>query len=277
MAYEQVTYSREGAIATLTLSRPRARNAVSRKMAGEIRSALTQAGADPEVKVLVVTGAGDVFCAGVDVNEASQGIDLTAGHEGQVLQNPAGGLDLVLRRLDKPTVAAVNGPAIGMGCDLALCCDFRVCAPAARFWEPYVQRGSIPSAGCYYLPRLVGLAHAYRMLLLGEPVGAEEAERIGLAHKVVTAEQLGPETRALAERLAQASPFCLQATKHAIWRGLEEDLESTLDYVTHARTVAELSGDFEEGIRAYLERREPVFPGRRIALTHRGKGIRPNP
>lgn len=275
MPYEQITYSREGTIATLTLNRPRARNAVSRKMAGEIRAALTQAGADPEVRALIVTGAGDVFCAGVDIAEASQGIDLTAGHEGQVLQNPAGGLDLVLRRMDKPTVAAVNGPAIGMGCDLAVCCDFRLCAPNARFWEPYVQRGSVPSAGCYYLPRLIGLARAYRMLLLGEPVDAEEAERIGLAYRVVPPDQLGGEARALAERLAQASPVCLQATKHAIWRGLEEDLESTLDYVTHARTVAELSGDFEEGMRAYRERREPVFPGRRIALTHRGKGIKP--
>ncbi len=275
MSYEQVTYSREGAIATLTLNRPRARNAVSRKMAAEIRSALQEAGRDSQVRVLVVTGAGDAFCAGVDLNEARQGIDLTAGPEGQVLQNPAGGLDLILRRLDKPTVAAVNGPAIGMGCDLALCCDFRVCAPTARFWEPYVQRGSIPSAGCYYLPRLIGLAGAYRMLLLGEAVDAEEAERIGLAHKVVPADEVMVEANAMAEQLAQASPTCLQATKHAMWLGLEADLEATLDYVTHARTVAELSGDFEEGIKAYLERREPVFQGTRVALTNRGKGIPP--
>ena len=262
MANEVTIYQKEGGIATLTLNRPEKLNAVTRQLAGEARAAIEDAGKDPAVRVLLITGAGRAFCAGLDMREAASGRDVVTPDSG-ILQRPAGALDLLLQKVDKPTIAAVNGPAIGMGCDLALACDMRLGSENASFGELYVKRGMVPSAGCYYLPRLVGLAKAMEVLLFGDLIEAKEAERMGLLNKLVPQAQLMAVARQWASRLAQSSPVSVQFIKKALWVGQEASLERMLEFVTLARTCGELSDDAVEGVKAYVEKREPVFTGRR--------------
>lgn len=179
-----------------------------------------------------------------------------------MLERLAGGLDLALRNLEKPTLAAVNGPAIGMGCDLALACDLRLASESAYFCEAYVRLGMVPSAGPYYLPRLVGLARAFEVLYFGDNISARDAERMGIVNKVVPDSDLPQATAEFALRLSKVSPIAAKFTKHAVYLGLETDLLKTLEYVTYARTVMHQTPDAGEGVRSVLEKREPRYTRR---------------
>ncbi|MFC1939207.1 enoyl-CoA hydratase/isomerase family protein [Chloroflexota bacterium] len=264
MTYEQILYSVDDTIATLTLNRPEKSNSITRKLTQEIRAGIEEAKRDPEVRVLVITGAGRVFCAGVDIEERKKGMSVTMPPEGSILQSLAGGLESVLRRFYKPVIAAVNGPAVGMGCDLALAADFRIGSERAAFAESYVRLGMLPSAGPYLLPRLVGLGRAFEILLLGQRIDAQKAMEWGLLYKLVSQEELMPETYELARILAkEVSPTAVQFCKQAVYIGLENDLDGTLDHITYGRTAAELSEDSVEGFKAWEEKRAPQYTGRR--------------
>lgn len=170
----------------------------------------------------------------------------------------------MLKKVPQATIAAVNGPAVGMGCDLALCCDFRIASEKASFAETYVRFGLIPSAGTYFLPRLVGLQKAFQMLMLGDSVNAEEALKTGLVYKVVPEEQLESATQELAQRLiTSSSPASIASIKRAVWAGYELDFDRAMEFVTYARSVTDLSGDVEEGIKAFREKRAPAFTVKR--------------
>ncbi len=257
MEFETIKYTKDKrGVARLTLSRPEALNAQNAKMRSEVPMALREADADPEVKILVITGDGRAFCAGVDVKEVSQ---TSPSKKDQVWPDAAGAGDIAVRNVRKITIAAVNGPAIGMGCDLALCCDFRIASEKATFWEAYA-RLMPPSAGTWYLPRMIGLPKAMEMLLLGEPVEAKEAERLGMVYKVVPHNKLESATEELVGKLLKFSPAVLQFTKRSIMDGLEKNLAQAMDYISYTRYICYNMGIIGEAAKAIAEKRPPQYP-----------------
>jgi 2-(1,2-epoxy-1,2-dihydrophenyl)acetyl-CoA isomerase len=257
MDFETIKYTKDKrGVARLTLNRPEALNSQNAKMRSEIPAALRQADADPEVKILVVTGEGRAFCAGLDVKEASQRYGAKTVNP---WPEPAGAGDINVRNVRKITIAAVNGPAVGMGCDLALCCDFRVMSEKGSLWEAYA-RLMPPSAGTWYLPRLVGLAKAMEILLLGEPVEAKEAERLGLVYKVVPHEKLENATEELIGKLLKYSPAVMQFTKRSIMDGLEKNLAQAMDYISYTRYICDNLGIIQEAAKAISQKRPPKYP-----------------
>ncbi len=256
MEYQTIKYIKDGrGVAKLTLNRPEVLNAMNLKMRAEQMNAFKEADSDPEVKILVITGEGRAFCAGLDVKEARE----TYGVKRSPWPETAGAGDIALRNIRKITIAAVNGPAIGAGCDLALCCDFRILSEKGSLWEAYA-RLMPPSAGTWYLPRLVGLSKAMEILLLGEPVDAKEAEKLGLALKVVPHDQLENATEELITKLLKFSPTVLHFTKRAIMNGLEKGFESTMDYISYTRYICDDLGIIREAAQAIAEKREPQYP-----------------
>ena len=253
MSYEYLLCSVDDrGLATMKLNRPQKLNAMNFKMQGEIRGAIQKFGQDPQVKIILVTGEGRMFSSGVDVQEVAQLKEIKE----TAFPPRAGGLDLLMKECDKITIAAVNGPAIGMGCDLTLTCDFRIASDKAVFWQAYA-RLMPPSAGTWYLPRLVGLQKAMEMLLLGEPVEAPEAARIGLVYKTVPHEELMREAERLIQKLLSFSPAVLHHTKHSILKGLEQDFATAMEHIRYTRAVCAHLGIIEEAARAIMEKRAP--------------------
>ena len=241
-------------VATLKLNRPDKLNAMNKKFQNEIADAVTAFSQDKKVKIVVVTGAGRAFSAGVDFLDLSQLKDVKE----TALPMPAGRLDRLMKECDKITIAAVNGQAIGMGCDLALTCDFRLASDKAVFWQAYA-RLMPPSAGTWYLPRLIGLQKAMEMLLLGEPVEAGEAAKIGLVYKTVPHDSLMDEVEVLIGKLLQYSPAIMAHTKHSIMAGLERDFASAMEYVRFSRAVVAHLGVIEEAASAMVQKRPPKW------------------
>jgi len=245
-------------VARLTLNRPEKLNAFDGKMQAEIRAALDETDADPKVKVLVITGKGRYFAAGLDVKEAAERMP-EAGQQRSVWPAPAGAGDIRAASVKKITIAALNGPAVGMSCDLALSCDFRIMAESATLWEAYA-RLMPPSAGTWFLPRMIGMQRANEMLLLGEPVDARKALEWGLVYQVVADDQLEAATEALVQKILRYSPAIMQFTKASIMGGLSKDLEAAMDYITWTRYVAQNLGIVREAARAIAEKRPPEYP-----------------
>jgi 2-(1,2-epoxy-1,2-dihydrophenyl)acetyl-CoA isomerase len=260
MDYEDIIHSKEGGIVTITLNRPDRRNAFSPAMSASIAAAVEDAAQDSNVRVLVLTGTGQAFCAGADVKAMAEGSGEQVGRE-------AGGghvsLPLLLHEFDKPVIAAVNGVAVGGGLDLALACDIRIASEKARFAEVFIRRGLIPAmGGVFFLPRLVGIDRACELIWTGDMVDAREAEQIGLVTRVVPHEELETATMELAEKLAKGPPLAIQKAKNAIYAGLGVDLRASLAQTAAAVNELRKTEDHAEGARAFVEKREPVFRGR---------------
>ena len=246
-------------IATLTLDRPDARNALDAALKGELLDAVRMADHDPAVRVVVLTGAGAAFCAGQDLREATSP---DAPNLSTVLRETYNPLILAMRRLDKPIVAAVNGVAAGAGVALALACDLRIAADSASFVLAFGRIGLVPDSGTtWFLPRLVGAARAAELALVGDPLSAADAERWGLVNRVVPAEALAAEARAVATRLAAGAPHAMALAKRllngAFAAGLEDQLEAEAD----AQGIAGRTADHREGVAAFLDKRPPRFTG----------------
>jgi enoyl-CoA hydratase/carnithine racemase len=262
MEYRSILYKKEKGRLTITLNRPRALNALNREMIEELLHATRQASGDPEVRVLILTGAGRAFCFGADVSEFSRQIATGTSDSGMVLLQKVQEVICLLTSIPKPTLASVNGFATGLGLDLALACDLRVAAQRAKFAEAYISMGLIPDGGgTFFLPRLVGLARAAEMIFTGEPLDAPEAVRIGLVNRVVPAEELAKATENLADKLAKSPPLALGRAKQALWKNLGGDLESALRVEAQGQKVCLESHDHREAVQAFLEKREPVFRG----------------
>lgn len=263
MEYKDIVYSKEAAVATITLNRPEKLNSFSPEMISSIERALADAASDDEVKVLVLTGAGQAFSSGGDVGAmADQSArQQTEGTRDAVTEGAP--LYRLVHHFPKPTVAQVNGVCAGGGIEIALACDIRIASDRARFSEAFIRRGLIPmGSGTFVLPRLVGLDRACMLIWTGDMVGAAEAERIGLVSKVVPHEELRDATRELAGKLAKAAPLAVRAAKEAIYRGLGTGLDTALDWaVAQDRELAKTE-DHREGSRAFVEKREPVFKGK---------------
>jgi len=257
--YPDIIYSKEGHIATITLNRPERMNAFSMAMIDSIQRALQDAAADAEIRVIVVTGAGRGFCAGLDLKEPP---DFRGGFSGQTAaQAPA--MPLITSSIDKPIIASLNGAAIGWGLELALLCDIRVAAGNARIGDRHLNYSVIAdNGGLFILPRLVGWAKACELSFTGQLIDGKEAERIGLVNKAVPPEQLEATTREMANTIANQPPLAVQLTKRAMRDGLSSDLRTSQDYAIVLLRQLVGSEDFGEAMKALMEGRQPQFQGR---------------
>ena len=254
----------EERIATLTLNRPERLNALGDTLREDLYDAIIQCGTDPNVRVLVITGAGRGFCSGGDVK--------TMRERDQSGETPSPGsrfaqirdrVILALRDCPKPVIAAVNGAAAAAGMNLALACDMRIASTAAKFSQSFVKRGLPPDwGGTYFLPRIVGIAKACELIFTGETIDAAEALRLGIVNAVVAPEALMPETYKLARKIADGPPVAIQGAKRAIYHNQNADLRAALEFETFIQIVARETEDVKEGVRAFVEKRAPVFRGR---------------
>ncbi|MBU2548337.1 MAG: enoyl-CoA hydratase/isomerase family protein [Proteobacteria bacterium] len=265
MDFGEILYETKDHVALITLNRPQARNALTMKTYGEVVAALERIEADPEIRAAVITGAGTGFCSGDDVKQVMldpQEVERRRERaKAQVRAEPTPAA-AALMSMSKPIIAAVNGPAVGWGMDLALMCDIRMASPRAKFGEIFVLRGLIPDlGGIYWLPRIVGLSKAYELLFTGEVIDAEEALKIGLVSRVVPPEALLDEALALAQRIAANPPLAVRRIKEAVRRGLDYDLQALGEYVTSSLGVLFATEDHKEGAMAFLEKRAPKFKG----------------
>ena len=265
MEYEDIIFKKEDGIATIVLDRPEKRNALTVGMLDSLKRASQDADRDDEVRVIVVTGAGSTFCSGQDITVLA-----ARAAEPDRAERARGILDRgemaywrpLMQSLGKPVIAAVNGPAIGFGAELATMCDFKIASDRASFGWVFSRRGIVPDlGGCYLLPRLVGVEKACELIFTGDVIDAREAERIGLAN-VVPHEELEAATRKLADRLKRAAPLAIRFAKHAIYTGLRRDFEWVMEYTNYAYSVLFQTDDVREGMAAFREKREPVFKGR---------------
>ena len=261
MTYANLLAERHGAVLLVTVNRPEVMNALNGQVVQELDQLASGVEGDDGVRAVVLTGAGErAFVAGADISELHQ----VAGRPAEAAAY-TGGLQAVAtrwERLPKPVIAAVNGYALGGGCELALAADIRLASDRARFGQPEIKLGLIPgSGGTQRLPRLVGRGYAKLLVMGGEPIGAQEALRIGLVDRVVPAEQLLPEALALAAKLAQAAPIALRLAKEAVDGGLEGTLAAGLALERRLFGQALGTADAAEGTGAFLEKRQPRFTG----------------
>ena len=249
----------DGPVATLTLDRPDSLNALTVPVKVALREALESLAADRSVRAVILTGAGRAFCAGQDLAEREQPDAAPLEVEVRERYNP---IIRALRSMGQPVIAAVNGVAAGAGASLAFACDIRLAAEDARFVLAFGRIGLVPDSGAtWFLPRLVGSAKAAELALIGDPVDAAEALRLGLVSRVVPGDRLMAEARALADRLAQGAPLALSLTKSALQRSLTIDLDEALEGEAKLQGIAGASADHAEGLAAFREKRPPRFTG----------------
>src|SRR5215472_8581710 len=260
MAYQNIRLEVEGQIATLTVDRPQARNALNTPTLQELDAALRSLAANPQMRVLIVTGAGDkAFVAGADIAEMAEFTPHQAGEFSGLGQR----VFHQLASLPIATLAAVNGFALGGGCELALACDLIYASEKARFGQPEVGLGVIPGfGGTQRLARLVGRARAMELIFTAEPVDAAKAKEIGLVLEVVPAEKLLERCRGIAAKIALKGPVAVAQAKRAIQFGLDADLRSANELERQAFAMLFGTEDQREGMKAFLEKRAPSFKGR---------------
>jgi enoyl-CoA hydratase len=262
MAYENliVEHDANEGVLVITLNRPKVLNALNAATLGELRQAIDAAAADASVRAIVLTGSGDKsFVAGADINELA-------------VQTPVGGRDHArhgqsifdrIERLGKPVIAAVNGFALGGGCELAMACTVRIASDAAKFGQPEVNLGLIPGyAGSQRLPRLVGRGRAQELLLTGDIIDAQEAWRIGLVNRVVPAAELMENAKTLAKRLAAKAPIAVRYILDAVASGLDMPFAEAQDHEATLFGLVSTTEDMREGTAAFLEKRKAQFKGR---------------
>ncbi len=250
-------------VAVITLNRPDRMNTLGSTMKPDLARAFFElARNDDQVRAVLITGSGDkAFCAGADIKERAT--DVVRGTEYFVRQKGTHELFRNIEEFEKPVIAAINGVALGGGLEIALCCDLRISASHARFGLPEIKLGVIPAAGgTQRLPRLIGEARAKELILTADLVDAETALRYGLVSRVVPPAELMTAALELSQRIAQHPPLAVQFAKRAINRGMQTDLDSGLEYERYASAMIVDSEDRVEGMRAFVEKREPQFKGR---------------
>ena len=261
MSTEELLVEQREGVLTLTLNRPERLNAISGPMLGALSSELDRANVDAEVRVVVITGAGRGFCSGLDLKARSE--DGPAETPALRLFDLHNSPPLVLHRMDKPVVCALNGPAAGYGMDLALGCDIRIASDQAKLGAVFVRRGVLPeSGGTWYLPRLVGWAKAAEIAFMGDVLDAQRSLELGLVNRVVPHDDLMKEVQDVATHIASNAPYSVQATKRMMRLGMDETFESAVDHTYLQLGPMFRSEDFREGMSAFLERRDPTFTGR---------------
>ncbi len=253
MAYRTLTLETTGSLAFIRLARPELGNPIDRPFLQELEEACAAVNDDPAVRVAILAAEGDVFSSGWHADA------LAAPELRSLAAPPFAGLEA----MGQPVICALNGDAISAGLELALACDVRLAAEGARFALPETAQGMLPMAGgTQRLARLVGRAEALRLILLAEEIDAAEARRIGLVSAVLPPDKLLVEAEALALRMASRGPIALRFAKEAVRRGLEQPLDQALRFETDLTVILQTTEDRAEGVRAFLEKREPKFKGR---------------
>jgi len=264
MTYTCLLYEVRNRIATLTLNRPERLNALGDTLRDDVYDAVAKSAADPSVGVLVITGAGRGFCSGGDVKAMRERDQSGQAPSANGRLSPMRDrIILALRNCPKPVIAAVNGVAAGAGMSLALACDMRIASTAAKFSQAFVTRGLAPDwGGTWFLPRIVGTAKACELIFTGDTIDADEALRLGIVNAVVAPEELMKETYDLARKIAAGPPVAIQIAKRAIYHNQDVDLRAGLEFETFAQGICKETEDAKEGVRAFVEKRAPVFRGR---------------
>ncbi len=260
MAFENILIERDGATAIVTINRPKVLNALNTQTLDELRRAMLEIKQDEGVRVVILTGAGErSFVAGADINELA--VQTAAGGREHALAGQHV-FDLI-ENLGKPVIAAINGYALGGGCELAMACTLRLAADGARLGQPEIALGLIPGyAGTQRLPRLVGRGKAMEMILSGAPISADEALRIGLVNRVVPAAELMAEARTLAGQLAKNAPIAMRYIINAVNKGVEMPFAEACQYEATLFGLVASTEDMKEGTAAFLEKRKAAFKGR---------------
>jgi 2-(1,2-epoxy-1,2-dihydrophenyl)acetyl-CoA isomerase len=249
----------EAGVATVTLNRPDALNALTVPMKQALLAAFRRLERDVAVRAVILTGAGRAFCAGQDLRERLEPGAAPLGEEVRERYNP---IIRAMRGLPKPIVGALNGVAAGAGASLALACDIRIASEAASFALAFGRVGLIPDSGAtWFLPRLVGATRAAELALLNDPVPAADAVRLGLVGRVVPAAELAAEASAIAARLAAGAPRAIALTKRALNAAWDHDLDAALEYEAHLQDIAGRTSDHREGMAAFMEKRPARFTG----------------
>ncbi len=256
-----ITIEIQNGVASLTLNRPDVFNSFNREMALLFQDQLDACENNNEVRCIVITGSGKAFCAGQDLKEVTTP-DLNPGFK-KILEEHYNPIIQKIRIIEKPIVAAVNGVAAGAGANIALACDIVIASERASFIQAFSKIGLIPdSAGTFFLPRLIGFQKASALMMLGDKVTAEEAEKLGMIYKVISPEDFNAETQVLAEHLAKMPTKALGMTKRLLNESLTNDLNAQLDLESKLQIEAAQSEDYNEGVNAFVEKRKPVFKGK---------------
>ena len=263
MQYETLLYEVSDGVATVTLNRPEVLNAFSTPMQRELAAVILRLADDDAVRAVVLTGAGRAFCAGGDIGEMEGAADPTPLASRNKLQRMLTSVLMPLVRLEKPVIAAVNGVAVGAGMNLALAADITVVAEHARFSQAFVKVGLVPdTGGLYLLTRLIGLNRAKELCFTGRMLDAREALHMGLVNQVAPAAELMPRALALARELASGATAAIGLTKSLLNIAPTATLEEMAEFESYALAVVLATDDHREGIRAFREKRAPVFRGR---------------
>ena len=284
MAHDFIHVDEQDGVLTLTMDDARTRNALGPDMSNEINEELDRLESDPNLRVLVLTGKDPAFCSGANVRRFNQAIEEREAAAQQAPAEPplpsawermearwmsqgqtdrSRFLPLRLHNIQKPTIAAVNGYAMGIGMGIAISCDIRVASTEAGFSEAFIRNGLIPADGsCWQLPRMIGLGNTLLLQYTGEIVPADEAYRMGMVNKVVPHEDLMDATMEIAQRLAHGPTYSMSLIKWLVHKSLYTDLEESLRISGAAQSIARETEDHKEGVRAFLEKRQPEFKGR---------------
>ncbi|MDP6375351.1 MAG: enoyl-CoA hydratase/isomerase family protein [Pseudomonadales bacterium] len=264
-AEKELLVEDRGAVRWLTLNRPEAMNSITGQMLSDLNEALKSADDDPDVRVVVLTGAGRAFCAGLDLKQAARGEGIggaglaTAGARHYSTREIC---TVTLQRMDTPVIASLNGAAAGYGLDLALGCDMRLMSDRAMLMPGFAKMGVVPeSGGTWYLPRLLGWAKACEVAMLGEMLNAEQSESYGLVNAAVPADDLETVTTEWAEKIANNAPLAITELKRLFRHGLTQDFESHSHHVLMSVLNLFRSNDFREGVQSFAEKRPPKFSG----------------
>lgn len=256
---ESILYSLENGVATITLNRPDVYNSFNREMALSFQDHLKECEENPEVRAIYITGTGKAFCAGQDLQEAidPEGPGLT-----RIVNEHYNPIIELLREIEKPVVAAINGVAAGAGANIALACDIIVATESAYFMQAFSKIGLIPdSGGTYFLPRIIGRQKAAALMMLAEKLPANEAERMGMIYKVFADEEFAENAMKIALKLAKMPTRGLGLTKRALNYSVTNDLTTQLGIEEQLQTTAGNTDDYKEGVQAFLEKRKPEFKG----------------
>lgn len=262
MNYSTLLVEKKDDIGSITFNRPDKLNALNALAFKEFIAALHEVDQDDVIRVVIITGAGRAFSAGLDLQEASKGPD-----ESDLQVAPTQGsrawIPQIMRNMKKPIIAALNGVAAGAGFTIALACDIRIASEEARLLASFLRVGLVPEIGSTYnLPRLIGIAKACELIFTAKTITAEEAKEMGLVNEVVSKDQLIPFTWKMATEIAQMAPMALQLAKRALYQGLDSQLGVQVQLEQLGQSSCFKSDDYKEGIQAFFEKRRPVFKGR---------------
>ncbi len=255
MDFQNIILEKKDNIATITFNRPDAMNALNNQTRGEFRAAMADVTADEDVRVIILTGSGKSFVAGSDIKELQQTMPIDA--------HKIDRLGALVENCPKPVIAAVNGFALGGGCEIVMGCDIIVAHEKAKFGQPEINLGIIPGGGgTQRLPRLIGVCRAKELILTGDIISAQEADRLGLVNKVVPIDELMPTVMKIAGKIASKSTVAVRIAKTAINRGMQLGLESGLAYEREMYSLSLSTEDKVEGVAAFVEKRDPQFKGK---------------